>query len=50
VQSRGDIDEDAIREQAIREGMLTLRASARALAVQGETSLEEVLRVTADEA
>ncbi|MCS7081676.1 MAG: GspE/PulE family protein [Bacteroidetes bacterium] len=49
VQSGGDIDEDAIRRQAISEGMLTLRASARALALQGETSVEEVLRVTADE-
>ncbi len=41
------IDEDAIRELAEREGMLTLRASAREIVKQGETSIMELIRVTA---
>ena len=43
------IDEDAIRSQAIQEGMLTLRDSARSVVLQGETSIEEMIRVTAGE-
>jgi len=41
------VDEDAIRETAVREGMLTLMASAREVVKMGETSIEEVIRVTA---
>lgn len=44
------IDEDGIREKAVEEGMLTLQASARELVRMEETSLEEMLRVTAGEA
>ncbi len=43
------IDEDAVRELAIKEGMLTLRASAREIVKRGETSVEEILRVTTEE-
>lgn len=43
------IDEDGIRDKAVEEGMLTLQASARELVRMGETSLEEMLRVTAGE-
>ncbi|MEM6326250.1 MAG: GspE/PulE family protein [Bacteroidota bacterium] len=44
------IDEDEIREIAVGEGMLTLQASARELVKRGETSMEEMMRVTAGEA
>ncbi|RKY62125.1 MAG: type II/IV secretion system protein [Candidatus Latescibacterota bacterium] len=40
------IDEEAIRQQAIKEGMLTLRAYGRERIKQGLTSLEEVAAVT----
>jgi type IV pilus assembly protein PilB len=47
VKAKGDIDEDAIRDQAVKEGMLTLIASAREIVRRGETSVEEIIRVTA---
>jgi type IV pilus assembly protein PilB len=47
VEAGGSIDEDAIREKAVEEGMLTLSASARELIKRGETSVEEMIRVTA---
>ncbi len=50
VEAGETIDEDGIREKAVEEGMLTLQASARELVRMGETSLEEMLRVTAGEA
>jgi type IV pilus assembly protein PilB len=43
------IDEEGIREQAVSEGMLTLRGSAREVVKQGETSVVELIRVTAGE-
>jgi type IV pilus assembly protein PilB len=46
VSAKEDIDEDAIRRTAVGEGMLTLQASAREIVKQGQTSVEEVLRVT----
>jgi len=50
IVTAGDvIDDDAIRALATREGMLTLRASAREIVKQGETSVDEILRVTTDE-
>uniref|UniRef100_UPI0039046860 hypothetical protein n=1 Tax=Gudongella sp. SC589 TaxID=3385990 RepID=UPI0039046860 len=36
---------DKIREEALRQGMTTLFRSALALADQGKTSFEEVMRV-----
>ena len=49
VEAGDSIDEDGIREIAESEGMLTLQASARVLVTRGETSLEEMMRVTAGE-
>jgi type IV pilus assembly protein PilB len=49
VESGGAIDEDALSAQAQKEGMLTLTASARELIKEGETSIEEMIRVTATE-
>lgn len=44
-----DIDEEAIKEQAISEGMLTLRAAARERVIQGLTTLEEIAKTTASD-
>ncbi len=43
------IDEDAIRDLAVKEGMLTLIDSARVLVEMGATTVEEMLRVTGSE-
>ncbi|WP_228350283.1 GspE/PulE family protein [Rhodocaloribacter litoris] len=40
------IDEEALRDQAVKEGMLTLQDSAREVVKMGDTSIEELLRVT----
>ena len=49
VEAGDTIDEDGLKAQAVKEGMLTLQASARELVKMQETSLEEMLRVTAGE-
>ena len=49
VESGEAIDEDAIRDQAMSEGMLTLADSARELVKMGETSVDEMVRVTSSE-
>ncbi len=49
VSSGSTIDEDAVRRLAIEEGMLTLVASAREVVKLGESSIEEIIRVTASE-
>lgn len=41
------IDEDAIRDKAVEEGMLTLADSARVLVNMGETTVAEMVRMTA---
>ena len=46
VTSGDSIDDDIIRELAVKEGMLTLRASAREIVKRGDTSIKEILRVT----
>ena len=43
------IDEDGIRSLAIRQGMMTLQASAREVVKRGETSVDEMIRVVASE-
>lgn len=43
------VDEDLIRDTAVKEGMLTLLASAREVVKLGDTSVEEVVRVTASD-
>lgn len=50
VESDTMVDEEAIRQTAIAEGMLTLADSARLLVEAGETSLDEMLRATASDA
>ncbi len=45
VHAEGNLDEDALREQAVAEGMTTLKDAAWAIARDGETSLEEMVRV-----
>ena len=49
VSSGESVDEDAIRETAVKEGMLTLLASAREVVKLGDTTVEEVVRVTASD-
>ncbi len=49
VEAGETIDEDSISRVAQQEGMLTLQASARELVKMGETSVEEMIRVTAGE-
>ena len=49
VEAGEAIDEDAIRDQGVSEGMLTLQDSAREIVKMGETSVEEMIRVTASE-
>jgi type IV pilus assembly protein PilB len=49
IQASNDIDEDAIVQEAIKNGMLTLRASGRERVISGQTSLEEVAFTTADD-
>jgi len=44
-----EVNEEAIRENAIRNGMLTLRASARRRVIEGISTLEEVGAVTTEE-
>jgi len=43
-----DIDEESLREQAIKEGMLTLRAAARENVKKGLTTLEEIALATSE--
>ncbi len=49
VEAGEKIDEEALRDQAIEDGMLTLQDSARELVKMGVTSLAEMMRVTASE-
>ncbi len=48
-ESGDDIDEDLIREQAIKNGMLTLRASGRERIMSGITTIDEVLAITLED-
>ena len=43
------IDEGAIKDQAVKEGMLTLRDSAREIVKLGQTSVREMIRVVTTE-
>lgn len=49
LDSGDDIDEDKIKEQAIKQGMMTLRASGRERIKEGSTSIEEVIAITLDD-
>ena len=43
------IDEGAIKDQAVKEGMMTLRDSAREIVKMGQTSVREMIRVVTTE-
>lgn len=47
--SGGEIDEEKIKEQAIKNGMLTLRASGRERIMSGLTTVEEIIAITVDD-
>ena len=49
LESGGDIDEEKIKDQAVKNGMLTLRASGRERIKEGATSIEEVIAITLDD-
>jgi len=46
VEAGDSIDEEAVRKMAVKQGMLTLLASAREVVKMGDTTIEEVIRVT----
>jgi type IV pilus assembly protein PilB len=48
LEASTDLDEDAIRTCAMKNGMTTLRAAARRRAIEGMTTLEEVAAVTTE--
>ena len=48
LKSQESIDEEVIRQEGLRRGMLTLRASGRERAKEGSTTLEEVLAATVE--
>jgi type II secretory ATPase GspE/PulE/Tfp pilus assembly ATPase PilB-like protein len=49
MESDGMIDEDLIRAKAQEEGMLTLADSAREVVLMGDTTVQELMRVTGSE-
>jgi type IV pilus assembly protein PilB len=49
VNSGSDVDENAIREQAIKDGMWTLRRAGMERMMQGVTTLEEVIATTTED-
>ena len=49
VEANAMIDEESIRDQARKEGMLTLSDSAREIVKMGETSVREMIRVVTTE-
>jgi type IV pilus assembly protein PilB len=49
AKSGSDVDEDSIRQQAMRDGMWTLRRSGIERIKQGETTLEEIATATTDD-
>ena len=48
-ESGDDVDEDHIREQAVSEGMLTMRASGRERIKAGSTTIEEIIAITVED-
>jgi type IV pilus assembly protein PilB len=48
LKNASNIDEDLIRQEAIRSGMLTLRASGRERIKSGTTTIEEVVAATVE--
>lgn len=48
LQASKELDEDAIKKIAIKNGMKTLREAAKLRALEGKTSIEEVIAVTTE--
>jgi type IV pilus assembly protein PilB len=48
LQASKELDEDAIKKVAIKNGMKTLRDAAKRRALEGKTTIEEVIAVTTD--
>jgi len=48
LDSSSELNEEAIKKSAIKNGMKTLRENALAAAIRGDTSLDEVIAVTMD--
>ncbi|TDI76511.1 MAG: type II/IV secretion system protein [Bacteroidetes bacterium] len=46
MESNDSVDEDGLRAAAVEDGMMTLTECGRSVAMEGETTIEEVLRVT----
>jgi len=49
LEAGGDIDEEEIKVQAVKNGMLTLRASGRERIKEGITTVEEIIAITLDD-
>jgi len=49
VSAGGEINENAIREQAMKDGMWTLRRSGMERMMEGTTTLEEIIATTTDD-
>ena len=49
VKSGEEVDEEKIREQAMKDGMWTLRRSGIERIKQGQTTLEEIASATTDD-
>lgn len=49
VKSGADVDEDGLRQQAVKDGMWTLRQAGIYRILNGETTLEEVASATTDD-
>jgi len=48
LKSANEIDEEVIRQEALRNGMMTLRASGRDRVKRGTTTIEEVVAATVE--
>ncbi|MGH7490831.1 MAG: GspE/PulE family protein [bacterium] len=48
LKSQDSVDEEVIRQEGLRRGMLTLRASGRERVKEGSTTMEEVLAATVE--
>jgi type IV pilus assembly protein PilB len=49
VRSGAEVDEEAVRTQAVKDGMWTLRRSGIERIIRGETTLEEIASATTDD-
>jgi len=49
LEAGGEIDEELIKETAVKNGMLTLRASGRERIKNGVTTVEEIIAITVDD-